>query len=266
MRRQFAWLVSFTVGSIAGFVPQQAAAVEAYPGCSTVTLYSHRGDLSGGNTENSTGSLGLAAFHGLGIETDLRTTKDGKIILMHDATIRRTTTGTGYVAGLTQRKIRSYQLDDGSMVPRLRDALAVLTENPDATAMLELKPGAMPLASLHALRDKVNALGLRSRVVVFSFDRTAVLNFRSVAPSFRTSLISDADEADWTPEEFLPYGGANIFPGERSADWIQRAHDIGLLLIGRKANNIQAWQVGADAKVSGQILDRADEYQTWCGM
>ena len=266
MRRHIALLVSFAIGGVAVLLPQQAAAIEAYPGCSAVTLYAHRGDQTGGNTENSIGSLDLAASHGFSFETDLRTTNNGKIILMHDTTLGRTTTGTGYVSRMTRRKIQSYRLDDGSIIPRVDDALAVLTNNPNATAMLELKPGAMPPSSLLALRDKVNALDLRSRVTVFSFGRTEVLNFRSIAPSFSTTLISTPAEADWTPDRFIRFGGANIRPEDRTTDWIQRAHDIGLLLNGRDAEDVQAWQAGADAKVRGQVLDHAAEYQTWCGV
>jgi len=48
------------------------------------------------------------------IETDIRTTKDGKLILMHDATIDRTTNGEGRVEDLTFAELQKFDLDKES--------------------------------------------------------------------------------------------------------------------------------------------------------
>ena len=48
------------------------------------------------------------------IETDIRTTKDGKLILMHDATIDRTTNGEGRVEDLTYAELQKFELDKES--------------------------------------------------------------------------------------------------------------------------------------------------------
>lgn len=62
-------------------------------------------------------------------EIDLQRTKDGHLVLMHDATVDRTTTGTGKVADLTLAEIRVLTLRDGLgsptrfRVPTLREAL-----------------------------------------------------------------------------------------------------------------------------------------------
>ena len=48
------------------------------------------------------------------IETDIRTTKDGKLILMHDATIDRTTNGEGRVEDLTFAELQKFELDKES--------------------------------------------------------------------------------------------------------------------------------------------------------
>ena len=45
------------------------------------------------------------------IETDIRVTKDGELVLMHDATVDRTTNGTGKVIDYTLEELR--QLDAG---------------------------------------------------------------------------------------------------------------------------------------------------------
>lgn len=44
------------------------------------------------------------------LETDLRFTKDGEVVLVHDETLERTTNGRGNVADLTLKEIRQYRV------------------------------------------------------------------------------------------------------------------------------------------------------------
>jgi glycerophosphoryl diester phosphodiesterase len=48
------------------------------------------------------------------IETDIRTTKDGKLVLMHDGTIDRTTNGEGKVKDFTFAELQKFDLDKDS--------------------------------------------------------------------------------------------------------------------------------------------------------
>jgi glycerophosphoryl diester phosphodiesterase len=233
--------------------------------CSTVTRFEHRGDQTTGYTENSLPALRRAATLNGAFETDLRTAADGRIVLMHDSTIDRTTTGTGTVAAMTSDEIRSHPLDDGSKVPYLSTILNLLVHHPQATAMLELKPGAMPAESLRRVVQMVSGRHLRPRVIVFSFSRAEVLALRAVNPRFQTSLISDGNEAAWTPEQFQRYGGANVYTQNRSAEWVAQAHTLGLRLIGRDAEDTTTWQSAVDAGVVGQVVDDVAGYRAWCG-
>jgi glycerophosphoryl diester phosphodiesterase len=250
------------VGTAAG---QPAAAAPASGDCSTVTRFEHRGDQTTGYTENSLPALRRAATRNDAFETDLRTAADGRIMVMHDATIDRTTTGTGTVAAMTSAEIRSNPLDDGSTVPYLSTVLNLLVHHPQATAMLELKPDAMPAQSLRRVVQMVAGRHLRPRVIVFSFSRAEVLGLRAVNPRFQTSLISDGNEATWSPERFQRYGGANVYTLNRSAEWIAQAHALGLRLIGRDAEDTTTWQSALDAGVVGQVVDDVAGYRAWCG-
>ena len=62
------------------------------------------------------------------IELDVRTSKDGEMVLMHDATIERTTNGTGKVSELNYKELLSYNLyHDGALteekIPLFKDIL-----------------------------------------------------------------------------------------------------------------------------------------------
>lgn len=58
------------------------------------------------------------------VEVDVRTTTDGKLVLMHDADVSRTTNGKGLVSNLTLEEIRRLETAPGVAVPTLDEALA----------------------------------------------------------------------------------------------------------------------------------------------
>lgn len=94
-----------------------------------VMVASHRGEHNH-NPENSIASIQAAIDMGVDIvEIDVRETKDGYIVLMHDETIDRTTNGTGLVSHMTLAELKKYRLKmpDGSLsdlqVPTLKEAM-----------------------------------------------------------------------------------------------------------------------------------------------
>lgn len=95
----------------------------------TVMVASHRGDWRN-FPENSLEAIESAIKMGVDIvEIDLQRTKDGELILMHDATLDRTSTGTGMIVDTTFAYIKTLKLRNGCNirtkhnVPTLREAL-----------------------------------------------------------------------------------------------------------------------------------------------
>jgi glycerophosphoryl diester phosphodiesterase len=77
----------------------------------TVMVIAHRGEHNH-HPENTIPAYKAAIKLGADfIEVDVRTTKDGKIVIMHDRTVNRTTNGQGAVKEMTFHQIR--KLDDG---------------------------------------------------------------------------------------------------------------------------------------------------------
>lgn len=94
-----------------------------------VLVVAHRADWRN-HPENSLPAIEGSIAAGVEmVEIDLQRTKDGHLVLMHDATVDRTTTGTGKVADLMLADIQALRLRDGlgspteSRVPTLREAL-----------------------------------------------------------------------------------------------------------------------------------------------
>ncbi len=137
----------------------------------------------------------LEAFRGalaLGyryIETDVHLTRDGEVVVFHDATLDRTTDGHGPVAAHTLDEI--HRLDAGHRfardgvhpfrglglgVPTLAEAFAL---SPELRLNVELKPHDDRVARV--LWDLIERLGVHDRILVASGDARIGRAFRRIA-------------------------------------------------------------------------------------
>src|SRR5436305_847299 len=97
----------------------------------------HRG-AAGLEPENTLRSFRRACELGVDrIETDVRLTRDGRLVCVHDATVDRTTNGTGAVADMSFNQIRCLDAGQGERVPSLEEALAAVRGQ--AVLQIELK-------------------------------------------------------------------------------------------------------------------------------
>lgn len=96
-----------------GFTPQQELQGLFNPKSKQVLVAAHRGDWRNA-PENSLIGLKNCVAMGVDIvELDLKRTKDGVLIVMHDKTIDRSTNGKGIPADYTLEEIRKFKLKNG---------------------------------------------------------------------------------------------------------------------------------------------------------
>lgn len=95
--------------------------------------------------ENTMEAFRAAAELGVDqIETDIRVTKDGELVLIHDKTVDRTTNGTGPVNQLTLEELRALEAGKiqgkvGYKVPTLVEFMDYIKTLPEMTIDFELK-------------------------------------------------------------------------------------------------------------------------------
>lgn len=96
------------------------------PNHKKVMVVAHRSDWRNGG-ENTLAGIQSAINIGVDIiEIDLKRTKDNQLVLMHDETLDRTTTGKGKVSDYTLSEIKSFSFKDPKCkgtVPTLKEAL-----------------------------------------------------------------------------------------------------------------------------------------------
>lgn len=97
-----------------------------------ILVTAHRGDWRNA-PENSLRAFQYAAAMGADIvELDLKKTKDGEIVIMHDETINRTTNGKGKPADYTLQEIKNFRLKNGlgrvtnNTIPTLKEVMLAL--------------------------------------------------------------------------------------------------------------------------------------------
>ncbi|MBF6591263.1 MAG: glycerophosphodiester phosphodiesterase, partial [Ktedonobacterales bacterium] len=151
--------------------------------------YAHRGARAHA-PENTLLAFALAFDLGAeGIECDVRRSKDGHLVIIHDGTLNRTTNGVGLVATHTFAQLRAldagrrWRLPQG--IPTLEETLALARARGGALN-LELKGESLEevLGTAEAVAPVLDALEapLRARVLVSSFELPAVAKIKALLP------------------------------------------------------------------------------------
>ena len=109
--------------------PQGLRELFRYTGDPLPLLSSHRGGAGPGFPENCIATFENTIRHTYSVlEIDLRYSKDGQLVLHHDPTLERTTTGTGPVADRTLQELKALRLKDSEgkvteyQIPTLEEA------------------------------------------------------------------------------------------------------------------------------------------------
>lgn len=136
----------------------------------------------------------LSFDHGLslgadGLEFDVHLSRDGVVVVHHDATLERTTNGTGALAQFTAEELS--RLDAAWHAPAFRGHAggiptlgAVLARYPGVPLIIELKVNEPALA--HKTIDALRAAAAVDRVALGSFGTRVLRAARAYEPGIRT--------------------------------------------------------------------------------
>ena len=129
------------------------------------------------------------------LETDLQLTADGVFVCLHDATVDRTTNGTGEVARMSLEQLKLLSADcgrpefAGETVPTLAEAAAILPQS--VLLALELKSDRFLEAEVvERLLSEQQSLGIHTRCAVLSFSQARLRAVRRAAPEIPIGWIT----------------------------------------------------------------------------
>jgi glycerophosphoryl diester phosphodiesterase len=204
------------------------------------------------------------------VEFDVRLTRDGVAVVMHDPEVDRTTDGRGLVrdhslAELKRLRVPGRAGHDDQEVPSLEEALAALSGRVAVDIEIKNIPGEPDFTAdtepvVDATLAALEAMSFAGPVLLSSFNPFALARVRDVAPLTTTGLLTEfsvgADAAlTFAARErhawVLPYVGKVREAGDGFAD---RVHGAGL--------RFGTWIVDAAAEAVALMRDGADAVAT----
>lgn len=234
-------------------VASTLVALPAPASASTCVLVAHRGHHASA-TENGMPALRAAVRRGADyLEVDVRVTRDDRLILMHDETVRRTTNGFGRVDMKTLRGVARLRLNDGGRVPGLRQALR-LGQEAGVRVMLDLKDMGRAVSYRRLARAVSDHDG--GGVVVVSRFRTYLDRFGRVAPRVARGVVT---KERLRPREFRRYGTAVVHHQAITDGWLAAMRDAGLPVFAWTVNSTAEWD-RLSGRVRGVITDATPDY------
>jgi glycerophosphoryl diester phosphodiesterase len=228
--------------------------------CGRPAAISHRG-IGVGAPESTLRGFRRVARAGVNIlESDVRFTRDQVPVIMHDATVNRTTDGQGRVADKTFRQISRLDAGDGTRVPRLR-GLVALAARRNVNLLAELKPRRTTGRQVRKVVRIVRTRGMASHTTIHSRHRGNLRRVNRIAPRIRTMLVLGRRDGFRLPPRAVDTVGANHGLVTRSL--VRRWHRNGVRVFAWTVNQRPGWRrLDADG-VNGIVTDRPRAYLRW---
>jgi glycerophosphoryl diester phosphodiesterase len=208
----------------------------------------HRGVMAV-EPENTLRSFRRAEQEGVDqVELDLHLSKDGALVVMHDASVERTTDGRGLIRDLTLEEIRGLDAGLGERVPVFEEALETVARPIQA----EIKDVAAARVLASVLRER----GETGRVSVLSFHDEALAEIHTLLPEVATVLVASDLGPDIVPRAQAV--GAHLVSLDLtriSLDLVRRCHAAGIAVMAWTVNSQQDWALARALGLDGAATD-----------
>ncbi len=132
-----------------------------------------------------------------GIELDIQLTKDGKMVVIHDERIDRTTDGFGFVRDYSLEELRTFHIHTGEeraeRIPTLEEVLDLLEEKLKKGLQLniELKNSIYPYPGMEKMVvEMIHKRGLEESIVYSSFYARSLMLLHEIDPEARCGMLA----------------------------------------------------------------------------
>ena len=190
-------------------------------------------------------------------EIDVAKTKDDVLVLMHDNTLERTTTGTDRIEKYTYKELQAFNLVDdfgnetSFKIPKFTDVLAWAKKN-QAILTVDIKRSVDVAEVIEAIR-KQQAEDIS---VIITYDVKQAIRAYELAPDLLLSVSArNKEELDWLLETDIPTENMLAFTGTRlsGVKLYEELHKLGITTMLGTLGNLDK-----QAETRGDTL-----YMTW---
>lgn len=235
-----------------------------------IIVIAHRGDHT--NTpENTLKAFENAISSGVDfIEVDLRTTKDGELVVMHDETVDRMTDGKGKVCDLIFHEIQRLNVHDKNHPEWGSHPIPTFAE------VLKLCKGKMNIyldfkdAPVEKTYQTIKAFGMEESVVVYINAEKQYTDWRRLAPHIPLMIsLPDGIHDLGALRDYLEKVDAEILDGsfaEYSKEKVDLIHKMGRQVwadVQQKNENEQQWSAALSTGMDGLQTDHPQDLITY---
>lgn len=230
------------------------------------TVIGHRGFPGTRHTENTMPSFAAAERAGAtAVELDLQLTADGRMLVMHDSTLDRTTDCHGSVGAARLKRIlaRCRGTVAGEPIPTAAQVLS-WAKAQDMNVILELKTAPADrwtVRRLAVLDRMIRARGMLGQVVIMSYDAGFLANAEQADPALETDWIT----LRWPGVQAAAESAdiVNVYSSELTAERVDALHAAGVRVFGRMTDSPATWEHLDEVGVDGLLTDLTADYVAW---
>lgn len=219
-----------------------------------ILVFGHRGAKAYAPM-NTIPSFELALEQGAdGIELDVRLTRDGAMVIMHDERVDATTDGAGNVRDLTLAEIQSLDAGAwfsetfrGTRIPTLDEVFEAVGKR--TRINVEIKAESIRGEGIEAqVAQAIQRHGLANSTIISSFNPITLRRFRYAMPEVPIGFLYAEDTPPFAPHLMigLPHEAKNPHHTMINADYMKRRKSAGY--------RVNTWTVN-DASRAVQLRD-----------
>jgi len=220
-------------------------------GDNMMKVIAHRG--SGvGQFENTLRGLNIALASGVdGVEFDVRRAQDGVPVVIHDATLDRTTNGTGLVEEHSLTQLKNLDAGEGEQIPTLMEVLELTMVDKTLIFHVDIKSKDIEEQVLHIGQE----MGLLDRVVISSFHPSVLKRIRQLNAEVTTAYLYSSDETAVRTAQKLGCMGLHPIFTSVTPELVKEAKSKGLFVNAWTVNFTEEMQRLIGLGVDGIITD-----------
>ena len=176
------------------------------------------------------------------IECDVHLSSDGRLVVIHDHTLERTTNGSGLVRDHTAAELRKLDAGDGEKIPLLQEVIELALGKVGLVIEIKQIPPLYPGLE-EKLVNMLRQLGAVQECAAISFNHPVIHELRKMEPSLQLGVLEGARPIH--PANILRDAGADVYSphwGASDPQVVKEVHAAG--------GAVAVWPVDDEAAVA----------------
>ncbi|MCP8310974.1 MAG: hypothetical protein L6N94_05695 [Candidatus Methylarchaceae archaeon HK01M] len=187
------------------------------------------------------------------IEVDVRSSKDGQIVVIHDGSVDRTTNGKGHVKDLTLEELKKLDAGKGEKIPTLKEVIDYVRQK--VILVIEIKVTNIE----RSVAKIIEREGIARGAIITSFFHPIVKKVKEANPIIKTGVIFKCHPIR-PPELALSAHAEVLFPEYKyvSQEMVEEAHKYDLEVYPWTVDDLDKMNYFNKIGVDGIVTNKPD--------